>query len=114
MHATGVLLAFGSDSPVTALDPWAVLVAAAAPRNPVHRMSVRSAFAASTRGGWRAARIDSAGVLAPGASATFAVWEAPGGVQGGLPVLLPGADGVVPARPVCRRTVLHGETIFEG
>jgi predicted amidohydrolase YtcJ len=114
MHATGVHLAFGSDSPVTALDPWAVVVAAAAPRNPRHRMNVRAAFAASTRGGWRAAGVDDAGVLAPGASATFAVWETPAGVREGLPVLLPDVDGVAPARPVCRRTVLHGETIFEG
>ncbi|HEY0001957.1 MAG TPA: amidohydrolase family protein [Actinoplanes sp.] len=113
MYATGVRLAFGSDSPVTALNPWSLVVAAAAPRNPVHRMSVRAAFAASTRGGWRAAGVDSAGVLAPGASATFAVWDTPGGVQGGLPVLLPDVDGAVPARPVCRRTVRHGETIFE-
>ena len=52
-------------------------------------------------------------MLAPGAPATFAVWETPGGVQGGLPVLLPDADGAAPARPVCRRTVLHGETIYE-
>jgi hypothetical protein len=29
-------------------------------------------------------------------------------------VLLPDVDGVEPARPVCARTVLHGETIFEG
>jgi predicted amidohydrolase YtcJ len=113
MSATGVALAFGSDSPVTALDPWAVVVAAAAPRNPVFRMSVRAAFAASSRGGWRAAGADGVGVLAPGASATFAVWETPGGVSGGLPVLLPDLDGVMPARPVCRRTVLHGQTIFE-
>ncbi|MGX6607173.1 amidohydrolase [Micromonosporaceae bacterium Da 78-11] len=114
MHATGVALAFGSDSPVTALDPWSVVVAAAAPRNPVYRMTVRAAFAAHSRGGWRAAGVDGAGVLAPGASASFAVWGTPGGVQGGLPVLLPDLDGVAPARPVCRRTVLHGETIFEG
>jgi predicted amidohydrolase YtcJ len=114
MHATGVPLAFGSDSPVTALDPWAVVVAAAAPTNPVHRMTIRSAFAASSRGGWRAARVDDAGVLAPGKRATFAVWETPGGVSGGLPVLLPDVDGVAPPRPVCRRTVLAGETIFEG
>ncbi len=113
MHATGVQLAFGSDSPVTALDPWAVVVAAAAPRNPVYRMSVRAAFAASTRGGWRAARVDGVGVLVPGAEATFAVWDAQGGLPGGLPALLPDAEGVVPARPVCRRTVLAGETIFE-
>jgi predicted amidohydrolase YtcJ len=76
-------------------------------------MSVRAAFGASTRGGWRAARVDDVGVLSPGTSATFAVWETPAGVDGGLPVLLAGADGAVPARPVCRRTVLHGETIFE-
>jgi predicted amidohydrolase YtcJ len=113
MHATGVSLAFGSDSPVTPLDPWAAVVAAAAPRNPVFRMGVRAAFAAASRGGWRAAGVDGVGVLAPGASATFAVWDTPGGVSGGLPALLPDVDGAVPARPVCRRTVLHGETIFE-
>lgn len=105
MHATGVALAFGSDSPVTALDPWAVVAAAAAPRNPVYRMSVRAAFAASSRGGWRAAGQDGVGVLAPGQSATFAVWETPGGVRDGLPSL--------DASPVCLRTVLDGSTIFE-
>jgi predicted amidohydrolase YtcJ len=113
MYAVGVSLAFGSDSPVTPLDPWAAVVAAAAPRNPAYRMSVRSAFGVSTRGGWRAAGIDDVGVLTPGRSATFAVWETPAGVDGGLPVLLAGLDGEVPARPVCRRTVLHGETIYE-
>ncbi|WP_230858842.1 amidohydrolase [Actinoplanes aureus] len=113
MHATGVALAFGSDSPVTALDPWAMVLAAAAPRNPVYRMTVRSAFAASSRGGWRAAGISGAGTLVPGASATFAVWETPGGVSEGLPALLPDIEGAVPERPICRRTVLHGDTIFE-
>jgi predicted amidohydrolase YtcJ len=113
MHATGVSLAFGSDAPVTALDPWTVVVAAAAPRNPAYRMSVRAAFAASSRGGWRAAGRPGVGVLAPGASATFAVWSTPGGVDGGLPRLLPDVDGAVPPRPLCRRTVLHGQTIYE-
>ncbi|WP_433359388.1 amidohydrolase [Actinoplanes sp. CA-142083] len=113
MHATGVPLAFGSDSPVTALDPWSVVVAAAAPTNPVHRMGVRSAFAASSRGGWRAAGVADAGVLAPGKQATFAVWETPAGTTEGLPTLLPDVEGVVPARPSCARTVLAGETIFE-
>jgi predicted amidohydrolase YtcJ len=114
LHATGVTLAFGSDSPVTVQDPWTTVAAAAAPRNPVFRMSVRAAFAASSRGGWRAAGQDGVGVLSPGQPATFAVWDTPGGVQGGLPDLLPDADGAAPARPVCRRTVVHGETIFEG
>jgi predicted amidohydrolase YtcJ len=113
MHATGVSLAFGSDSPVTPLDPWGAVAAAAAPRNPAYRMSVRAAFAASTRGGWRASGIDGAGVLAPGAAATFAVWDTPGGVRDGLPAVLPDGDGAAPPRPVCRRTVLAGETIYE-
>ncbi|WP_436536609.1 amidohydrolase [Actinoplanes sp. HUAS TT8] len=113
MHATGVALAFGSDAPVTALDPWAMVVAAAAPRNPVYRMKVRAAFAAGSRGGWRAAGVSRVGVLAPGASATFATWDTPGGVVDGLPALLADIDGVVPERPICRRTVLHGDTIFE-
>ena len=113
MYATGVTLAFGSDAPVTPLDPWAAVVAAAAPRNPAYRMSVRAAFGASTRGGWRAVGVDDAGVLAPGAAATFAVWETPAGTEGGLPVVVAGVDGVVPGRPVCRRTVVQGETIFE-
>ncbi|MEV4347932.1 amidohydrolase family protein [Actinoplanes sp. NPDC049596] len=107
MHATGVLLAFGSDSPVTALDPWAVVRAAVAPNNPVYRMSVRAAFAAASRGGWRAAGVDGVGVLAPGASATFAVWDTPDGVQQGLPNLTGETN------PECRRTVVHGETIYE-
>jgi predicted amidohydrolase YtcJ len=113
MHAVGVSLAFGSDSPVTPLDPWGAVAAAAAPRNPAYRMSVRAAFAASTRGGWRAAGIGGAGVLAPGAAATFAVWDTPGGVRDGLPAVLPDADGAVPEWPVCRRTVLSGEPIYE-
>ncbi|GAA2704389.1 amidohydrolase [Actinoplanes palleronii] len=113
MHATGVALAFGSDSPVTALDPWSIVVAATAPRNPAYRMKVRAAFAAASRGGWRAAAVDRVGVLAPGASATFAAWDTPGGLSEGLPALLPDIDGVVPPRPVCRRTVLHGDTIYE-
>ncbi|PZG01611.1 amidohydrolase, partial [Micromonospora deserti] len=77
MHAVGVALAFGSDSPVTPLDPWGSVRAAAAHHNPAQRMSVRAAFAAHTRGGWRAVHLDNEGVLALGAPATFAVWSTP-------------------------------------
>ena len=52
----GVPLAFGSDSPVTPLDPWGTVRAAAFHRTPEHRISVRAAFTAHTRGGWRADR----------------------------------------------------------
>jgi len=107
MHGVGVALAFGSDSPVTPLDPWGSVRAATAHFNPAYRMSVRAAFAAHTRGGWRAVHRDDEGVLQPGAAATFAVWRA-GDLTGGLPVLAAGGD-----RPECRRTVLRGVTIFD-
>jgi predicted amidohydrolase YtcJ len=126
MHGVGVALAFGSDSPVTPLDPWGSVRAAVRHFNPVQRMSVRAAFAAHTRGGWRALPSDigsarserseprsrdpfgSEGVLSPGAPATFAVWSV-AALDRGLPVLAPDS-----ALPVCRRTVLRGETIYEG
>ncbi|BCL17734.1 amidohydrolase [Micromonospora sagamiensis] len=118
MHSVGVALAFGSDSPVTPLDPWGSVRAAAAHHNPAQRMSVRAAFAAHTRGGWRAVGLDSEGVLALGAPATFAVWSTPAGVERGLPVVqaedpeLRGPGDPTPL-PVCRRTVLRGQVIFE-
>ncbi|PWU55134.1 amidohydrolase [Micromonospora sp. S4605] len=118
MHAVGVALAFGSDSPVTPLDPWGSVRAAAAHHNPAQRMSERAAFAAHTRGGWRAVHLDNEGVLALGAPATFAVWSTPAGVDRGLPVLQaddPEARGPQDPTPlpVCRRTVLRGEVIYE-
>jgi predicted amidohydrolase YtcJ len=108
MSGVGVALAFGSDSPVTPLDPWGTVRAAMRHHNPVQRISARRAFAAHTRGGWRAVGRDDAGVLAPGAPATFAVWAADGELVRGLPPLEPGEP-----LPRCRRTVLEGETIFE-
>ncbi len=79
--AAGVPLAFGSDSPVTALDPWGAVQAAAFHHDVEQRISVRAAFAAHTRGAHRSARDDvhvheQAGVLVPGAPADLAVWEA--------------------------------------
>lgn len=107
MHGVGVALAFGSDSPVTPLDPWGTVRAAMWHFNPVYRMNARAAFAAHTRGGWRAVRLDD-GVLAPGAAATFAVWSTPAGLDAfGLPALDP--NGPLPA---CHRTVLRATTIF--
>jgi predicted amidohydrolase YtcJ len=109
LAGVGVPLAFGSDSPVTPLDPWGTIRAAMTHHNPAHRVGFRTAFAAHTRGGWRAARRDDEGVLAPGAPATFAVWDSPG-----LPALVPSApDEPVPPLPTCLRTVLRGEVIYE-
>jgi predicted amidohydrolase YtcJ len=137
MHGVGVALAFGSDSPVTPLDPWGSIRAAVWHHNPAHRMSLRSAFAAHTRGGWRALgdgtagsagsgrseprgreRFESEGILVTGAPATFAVWRLPAGLaEYGLPVLLSAdVDERGPADPtplpVCTRTVLRGQTIY--
>jgi predicted amidohydrolase YtcJ len=107
MHGVGVVLAFGSDSPVTPLDPWGSVRAAMHHFNPAYRMGDRAAFAAHTRGGWRAVRRDSEGTLVPGAPATLAVWSTPDGLgRNGLPTL----DG---ALPVCQRTVLRGTPIYE-
>jgi hypothetical protein len=75
LQRAGVPLAFGSDTPVTAIDPWGAVSAAVHHRTPEHRISARGAFSAHTRGGWRAAGIDDAGVLAPGAAAHLAVWR---------------------------------------
>ncbi|MFF4252933.1 amidohydrolase [Streptomyces sp. NPDC001663] len=121
----GVPLAFGSDSPVTPLDPWGTVRAAAFHRTPEHRVSVRAAFTAHTRGGWRAIGRDDAGVLVPGAPADYAVWRTdelvvqapddrvarwstdPRSGTPGLPDLTPGQD-----LPVCLRTVVGGRTVF--
>ncbi|WJK38978.1 amidohydrolase family protein [Solwaraspora sp. WMMA2056] len=123
LHGVGVPLAFGSDSPVTPLDPWGAVRAAAAHFNPASRLAVRSAFAAHTRGGWRALPpgvVDASreGVLALGAAATFAVWSAPAGVSPqGLPVVLaddPAVWGPADPTPLprCLRTVSRGREIF--
>ncbi|WP_062646628.1 amidohydrolase [Streptomyces maremycinicus] len=121
----GVPLAFGSDSPVTPLDPWGTVRAAAFHRTPEHRVSARAAFTAHTRGGWRAIGRDDAGVLVPGAPADYAVWRTdelvvqapddrvarwstdPRSGTPGLPDLTPGGE-----LPVCLRTVVGGRTVF--
>ncbi|MFD8991946.1 amidohydrolase [Streptomyces goshikiensis] len=121
----GVPLAFGSDAPVTPLDPWGTVRAAAFHKTPEHRISVRAAFTAHTRGGWRALGRDDAGVLVPGAPADYAVWQTgelvvqapddrvarwstdPRSGTPGLPDLSPGRD-----LPVCLATVVGGREVF--
>ncbi|BBZ13554.1 amidohydrolase [Mycobacterium branderi] len=127
LASQGVPLAFGSDAPVTGLDPWASVRAAAHHHTPDSALSVRAAFAAATRGGWRAAGVRDGltGSLAPGAPASYAVWDvgeldvvAPdNAVQRWstdprsrvplLPRLAPGE-----ALPRCRQTVHRGAVIY--
>ncbi|MET0234500.1 MAG: amidohydrolase [Kibdelosporangium sp.] len=125
---SGVVLAFGSDAPVTPVDPWRSVQAAVHHQTEGSGVSPRAAFTAHTRSGWRAAGVNDGvtGTLAPGAPATYAVWETgelvvagsdsrvqrwstdPRSGVPGLPSLEPGA-----LLPQCVRTVLRGKTIYE-
>ncbi|MDR6436316.1 putative amidohydrolase YtcJ [Paenarthrobacter nicotinovorans] len=125
-YASGVPIAFGSDSPVTPLRPWSSVRACLEHSNPDQRISARAAFLGHTRAGWRAAkhRNPLMGQLVPGAPASFAVWEveelmvqvADSRVQSWstdprartplLPALDTGSD------PRCLQTVREGRELF--
>lgn len=128
LASEGVSLAFGSDAPVTAVDPWAMLRAAVNHRTDGSAISPRAAFSAATRGAWRAGGVRDglAGTLVAGAPASYAVWEsdelvvrAPAdGVarwstdpRAGVPAL-PALDADSPS-PRCIRTVHRGRVIHE-
>ena len=124
LAAAGVALALGSDAPVTPLDPWGTVRAAVEHRTPGSGLSARAAFSAHTRGGWRAARVDDAGELAPGTPATFAVWDLPGELVVQTPDARVSAWSTDPRSgvaglpdlsgpdPVCRRTVVRGTPVW--
>ena len=78
LASQGVPLAFGSDSPVTDMNPWATVRAATRHHTPGSAVSARAAFAATTRGAWRAGGVRDGvtGTLVPGAPASYAIWEA--------------------------------------
>jgi predicted amidohydrolase YtcJ len=125
MAAAGVVLALSSDAPVTPLDPWAGVRAACAHHTPSSALSARAAFAAATRGGWRAARADGdgSGQLAPGTPATFAVWRVPGELVVQVPdarlaawstdprAAVAGLPDLSGPSPRCLRTVVRGRLI---
>jgi predicted amidohydrolase YtcJ len=75
MSKAGVLVAFGSDAPVTEVSPWQAIRAAAWHHTVDQRMSVRAAFAAHSRAGWRAVGLPHVGTIDPGAPAHLAIWE---------------------------------------
>ncbi|WP_370514098.1 amidohydrolase [Cellulomonas sp. JZ18] len=126
LAAAGVPLALGSDAPVTPVDPWAGVRAAAHHHEPDQRVSVRAAFRAATRGGWRLAHLDhtGAGELRVGAPAHLAVWRAEhlvvqasrtstwsADARAGSP-LLPDLSPGAPA-PRCVRTVRAGVVLHD-
>jgi predicted amidohydrolase YtcJ len=97
LAAQGMVLTFGSDTPVTPIDPWAAVRAAVHHHTPGSGIPVADAFAAHTASGHHACG-GRGGVLEPGAEASFAVWDGDG------------FDGAT--SPVCLRTVVRGRTIF--
>ena len=124
MLNTGIVLAFGSDTPVTPMNPWRAIRAAINHNEKSSRISARAAFVAHTRGGWRAARRDSEGMLAVGAPAHLAIWDANEFLvdvpddrhvqwstddRSGVP-LLPDVRSELPR---CVATIRNGEPIYD-
>jgi len=89
----GARLAFGSDSPVTPVGPWAAVRAATLHHVSSQRLTTAAAYDAHTRGGTLAAGGSpgpGTGTLSPGAPADLATWDLPGGLDDlGWPVLGP-------------------------
>jgi predicted amidohydrolase YtcJ len=126
LASEGVPLAFGSDSPVTGMNPWETVRAAATHRTEGSAVSVRAAFAAATRGAWRAGgtRDGVTGTLVPGAPASYAVWDA-AGLEVGAPrdavqrwstdprSRVPALPRLGPGDPLprCLRTVHRGKVV---
>ncbi len=77
LASQGVPLAFGSDSPVTSMNPWETVRAATRHQTPSSAISMRASFSAATRGAWRAGGVRDGvtGTLVPGAPASYAVWQ---------------------------------------
>lgn len=132
LAAKGVPLAFGSDAPVTSIEPWGTVRAAIHHRTKGSAISARAAFSAATRGAWRAAGVRDGvtGTLVPGAPASYAVWEISGGPErlevaaptdtvqrwstepGSRVPALPRLDPSDPL-PRCLRTVHRGRVLHE-
>lgn len=98
LDAAGLALAFGSDAPVTPVDPLAGIVAATTHRGG-HGLSAERALAAQTLGGRRAAGQERAGWLRAGWRADLAVLDGP-------PIA--STDG---HRPVCLATIVAGRDL---
>jgi len=117
MVRAGVRLAFGSDSPVTPLDPWGTVRAATTHHCAEQRLTVTEAFAAHTSSGYAMAGLEG-GYLRPGGAATYVIWDdapqlsaatAQHGACTGLPSF---EDASIPV-PIARRTVVDGHVAFE-
>lgn len=99
--AAGVTVAFGSDSPVTPLDPWGAVHASMNHRSPVQRIDLARALHAHTRAGWHAAGVDDAGLIRVGAPAHLAIWRS-------------SEDAEIPAPgSTALRTIVDGDIVWD-
>lgn len=108
LHRAGVPLAFGSDTPITPMDPWHGVRSAVTHRTHAQRLPFAAAITAHTRTGWQAAGHDGHGTLTVGAPASYAVWDgAPGDMS-----LRERLGRVLSGEQVrCRTTVLAGRVL---
>jgi predicted amidohydrolase YtcJ len=98
-----VVLALGSDAPVTPLDPWGGVHAAVDHRTPSSGLRPFDAFDAATHGGRYAARAEHpAGPLAVGAPASLALWATGQTLSAVL---------ASRARPDCRLLLVEGTPV---
>ncbi len=77
MAQAGAPVLFGSDAPVTSLNPWLSILAATSTHQPEHSQSLRLAFANHTRSFWRHRGHTDVGVIEVGNIASFALWQVP-------------------------------------
>jgi predicted amidohydrolase YtcJ len=109
LDRAGVRLAFGTDAPVTPLAGWATVRAAVRHWRADERLTVARALAACTVEAHRAARVDDAGLVRPGWSASLALWDVPDDdlePGTGLPRLEPQA-----ALPTCAALWVRGRLV---
>lgn len=122
--SAGLVMAFGSDTPVTQMNPWEAIRGAVMHHQVSSRISTRAAFHAHTRAGWRAIGEFEGGVLAPGAPAHLSIWQTRSFAnvvpdarvsqwstdpRSGTPDFPDLSDEL----PVCARTIVHGHTVFD-
>ena len=110
IRRAGVVLAFGTDAPVTPLAGWEVVRGAVQHWRADERLSVAAAFEAATVGGYAAAGDDVTGRIVDGAPANLAVWETEPALldtSTGLPRLDPGDT-----LPRCVATLVQGRVAF--
>lgn len=77
MSAAGASLVFGSDAPVTDLNPWQSIAAATQMHRPESSVSPRLAFASHTRSFWRQRHVHDCGEIALNSRASLVLWDVP-------------------------------------